>query len=407
MDKGMMPLGLLWIAIYVLHYSSEWYIHSKLLDEAGHGGSRKRDCLILAFLKTGILLMGAQLHMPLPILYVWLLLGYGLTFLKLLRKNKLRFCFWLAFYAICFIALHLIGLGVLSLAAQDILLEIYRNDITYLVAFLAPLIFMQFLNLLWRQRSVIRKLSLLTKDERRFRQLIYFEGYALVYLFFDSIPILFELPYLMLSIFLTGSCILLLLQFFLFLSHTYTIAEKAHYEAEYHKLEEEREEYIKRKMILHNLAYMDGLTGAFTRRYAMEMLESMQKDQMKVTVAYIDVNGLKRVNDTWGHLQGDQYLKKVANCLNDNLHKSDILARIGGDEFLVVSSNAGCKKMEEMLEKANMELMERDEDGYRPSFSYGVAAGSCERPFVTEELLRESDHRMYEYKTRYKEGGIV
>ena len=109
----------------------------------------------------------------------------------------------------------------------------------------------------------------------------------------------------------------------------------------------------------------------------MEMLESMQKDRLDVTVAYIDVNGLKMVNDTLGHPEGDQYLKIIANSLNESLNKSDILARVGGDEFLIVSNSTEKDALESMLSKVNERLKDMGREGYRPS-----AMGPCRRPIM-------------------------
>ena len=260
--------------------------------------------------------------------------------------------------------------------------------------------------MLWKKKIFADWITLLTSDEKRFNQLIFFEWYALGYLIFDSTSCVFVLPYSLLSVFLIGSCILLMIQFILFLAHTHRIIEKAHYEAEYYRLEEERAEHVKRQMILQKLAYIDGLTGAFTRRYAMEMLESMQKDGLEVTVAYIDVNGLKKVNDTLGHQEGDRYLKLIADSLNESLNKSDILSRIGGDEFMIVSNSAEKEGLESMLKKVNELLGTAGREGYRPSFSYGVVSAPHKEPFDLEELLRESDRRMYVNKMQFKRGNV-
>lgn len=149
--------------------------------------------------------------------------------------------------------------------------------------------------------------------------------------------------------------------------HTYRIIEKAYDKAEYFRLEEERDDHVKHQMSLQKLAYIDGLTGAFTRRYAMEMLESMQKDRLDVTAAYIDVSGMKMANDTLGHPEGGQYLKIIANSLNESLNKSDILARISGDEFLIVSNSTEKDALESMLSKVIERLKTAGREGYRPS----------------------------------------
>lgn len=395
-------VGLLWIFIYILFFLNEYNITMDL----PHLNQRKKS-LAAAFIKTGIFALGWFLNLPLFCIYIFMILGYGMTFSHLFGKQRMKFLFWVNFSGICFLSVHLICLSAVSLFTSRMLRDVYQRSEAYLlVLFVTLLLLLSIGNLLRKNGGITRRAKLLTSDEKRFGQLILFEWYALAYLLFDSIPFMLELPYILLSLFLIGSCFLLLLQLMLVLAHTYRIIKKACYEAEYYRLEEERASHVKRQMTLHKLAYMDGLTGVFTRRYAIEMLESMHRDQMDVTIAYIDVNGLKKVNDTLGHPEGDNYLKTIANSLNASLSKSDILSRIGGDEFLIVSNSLDMADMEATLEQINRRLLEQEQAGYRPSFSYGVVSALHSKVFDLDELLMESDRKMYNYKTKFKREGF-
>lgn len=402
----MKLLSLLWIGIYILCYFSESGTYVILTSDAENNSNTKKACIKAAILKTSFLLSVYYFRILLPIFYFMVILGYGITFLSIYGKNRNRFLFWMNFFGICFTAVHLICLGLTALFTQYILKEVYQNDGAYIWSIIFTLIILNLIHMLWKKKSLMDKLSLLTKDTRRLHQLIFFEWYAIGYLLFDSITCLFKLPYILLSVFLIGSCLLLLFQLFLFMAHTCRIVERAHCEAEYYRLEAERADHVKRQMILHKLAYTDSLTGAFTRRYAMEMLNSMKKDRLDVTISYIDVNGLKKVNDTLGHSQGDRYLKIIANKLNQSLDKSDILARVGGDEFLVISNSSRLEVMGRLMERVNEELKNQEcEGGLSPSFSYGIVSASSYDSFEPEELLKESDRRMYAYKKAFKKGG--
>ncbi len=394
---------LLWIIIYVLLYMNEAAI-AQLPGIDGEAAGTKTEYMIRAGIKTVILLLCWYAHLPLFVMYLLILFGYAASFLAIGKRNKLNLFFWGNFFSICFMAVNLICLAVLSLLTGQILRDVYMNHITYLVAIGMTLLIVNLINTMLKGRFFVEGITLLTSDEKRFNQLVSFEWFAVGYLIFDSISFAFVLPYFLLPVFLIGSSLLLMIQFVLFLVHTYRIIEKAHYEAEYYRLEEERADHVKRQMSLQKLAYIDGLTGAFTRRYAMQMLESMQEDRLDVTVAYIDVNGLKKVNDTLGHLEGDHYLKIIADNLNRELNKSDILSRIGGDEFLIISNSTDTEAMESMLEHANEVLGTLGREGYRPSFSYGVVSAPHNSPFDLDALLRESDQRMYDYKMQFKGG---
>lgn len=393
-----------WVVIYLLFYLNE-YKMTHLPGIEGAAGT-KASRFLGALVKTGILFLSWQLHLPLLVVYVLLLCGYAMTFWPIRKRNRQRLFFWTNLFGTCFLAVHLIGLSVVSLVSKSMLRDVYHDNTIYLSALCMTLIVLTFTNTLWKGPRFVRWVTFLTGDEKRFNQLAFFEWFGVGYLLFDSVPFLFPLPYFLLSIFLIGSCILLMIQFLLFAIHTYKIIEKAHYEAEYYELEEERADHIQKQMVLRKLAYIDGLTGAFTRRYAMEMLESMQKDKLDVTVAYIDVNGLKRVNDTLGHSEGDRYLKLIANSLNSSLHKSDVLARIGGDEFLIVFNSTEIEALECKLKDVNEALAQTGCEGYTPSFSYGVVAAPQNEAFDLDALLRESDQKMYDYKLRFKKEAI-
>lgn len=395
----------LWIVIYVLLYLHESKaVHMPGIKEEESG--TRTEYALRAFVKAGILFLGWYVHLPLFIVYLLILCGYGMTFRSIRTRNKMDLFFWGNFFSICFTAVHLICLAVISMVTGYMLRDVYLNHMTFLLSMVMTLLILNLAHILWKRQAFVEWITLLTSDDKRFNQLVSFEWYAVGYLLFDSISCVFVLPYFLLSVFLIGSCILLIIQFILFLVHTYRIIEKAHYEAEYYRLEEERADHVKRQMSLQKLAYIDSLTGAFTRRYAMEMLESMQKDRLDVTVAYIDVNGLKMVNDTLGHPEGDQYLKIIANSLNESLNKSDILARVGGDEFLIVSNSTEKDALESMLSKVNGRLKDMGREGYRPSFSYGTVSASHHEPFDLDALLRESDRRMYDHKMQFKKGVI-
>lgn len=354
--------------------------------------------------KLAILFSCWMFQLPVFLLYILLFLSYNITFCTIYRESKPQFFFWTYIHFIIIMSLHLICLSAVSLLSAQSLRDTYLDKGSCLLVMILTVGLMNLIEYVFLKKDVHKSIRIMTSDTVRFRQLIHFEWYAAVYLLFDSIPCAFYLPYDILSVFLIGSCILLFLQMLLFLLYTCRIIEKAHYEAEYYRLEQERSNHVKKEMELQKLAYMDSLTGTFTRRFAMQMLESMQKDLKRVAIAYIDVNGLKKINDTLGHNEGDRYLIAIANSLNQGLQKNDVLARIGGDEFLIVSPDTSEKDLGILLENINQAAGQTKIGGFTPSFSFGTAESVEGSGFNIEALLQESDRRMYAYKTEYKKG---
>ncbi len=101
-----------------------------------------------------------------------------------------------------------------------------------------------------------------------------------------------------------------------------------------------REELEHLNSILHKLSVRDGLTGLYNHRYfheaASQELMRCKRHSCMFSVIFIDVDNFKEYNDTHGHPAGDEVLRKLSECMNDRLRKTDIAARYGGEEFVIL-----------------------------------------------------------------------
>lgn len=148
-----------------------------------------------------------------------------------------------------------------------------------------------------------------------------------------------------------------------------------------------------RRQQLEKLSYRDMLTGLYNRNKYIRVLEASEgKSLHDVGVAYMDLNGLKKMNDEKGHEAGDDLIRAAAGALTDVF--PDQAFRVGGDEFVIVregiSETAFSEKIDQLLE--NMERR-------KVSVSIGDQWAAEERGI--EEMLKRADHRMYEEKKRY------
>lgn len=152
----------------------------------------------------------------------------------------------------------------------------------------------------------------------------------------------------------------------------------------------------------------DELTGLPNRRafrlFVDRELRRAQAFGTPLSVAMIDQDRLKYLNDRYGHRAGDDALRTVAQALSQRMRKSDLAARIGGDEFAVVMVGADRSGATRLLEKVSAELGERPfhspDPSLRASFSFGIAAAG-ERPEETwEQLLERADGELYAAKHR-------
>jgi diguanylate cyclase (GGDEF)-like protein len=145
------------------------------------------------------------------------------------------------------------------------------------------------------------------------------------------------------------------------------------------------------------VATADGVTGLPQRAHFMNLLrhELRQRKRRSVCVAFIDLDGFKRVNDRHGHARGDEVLRALARSARGSLREGDVLARVGGDEFAVLLLDASPEEADAALNR----LRERFESLTAPlgtSFSAGiVVAGVSEQ---AERVVMRADQAMYREK---------
>jgi diguanylate cyclase (GGDEF)-like protein/PAS domain S-box-containing protein len=155
---------------------------------------------------------------------------------------------------------------------------------------------------------------------------------------------------------------------------------------------------------LRNSSLKDDLTGLFNRRgllkQAAPYFDFARRQKEKLLLLFIDLDGMKRINDEFGHNEGDNALINTAAILNRSFRGADIIARLGGDEFTVLVTDLNASK-EEAITRLNDNLKAynaTENRGHKLAFSIGVATLEPERMTCFEELLEQADQAMYEQK---------
>jgi two-component system cell cycle response regulator len=144
------------------------------------------------------------------------------------------------------------------------------------------------------------------------------------------------------------------------------------------------------------LAVIDPLTGLYNRRYALPRLAAIADRAASLgsgfAVMVIDIDRFKGVNDRWGHAAGDAVLIEVAQRLTENLRAADLVARIGGEEFLVALPDAGladARATAERLCRAMQDQRVRLPDGAWLSVTVSIGLAICEAPACPAEAVAE------------------
>ncbi len=160
---------------------------------------------------------------------------------------------------------------------------------------------------------------------------------------------------------------------------------------------------------IKEISKVERMTGTLNRESGLEFLlqemEKSKKMKLNLTVGYLDINHLKYINDNFGHREGDKVIKSISNIINDNLRESDIISRIGGDEFIVVFTNCNLEQAKTIwgrMENKLNELQNDNEFKYEVSVSIGFIEYSPEMEITMEDLIAAADKKMYEKKRKYK-----
>lgn len=147
------------------------------------------------------------------------------------------------------------------------------------------------------------------------------------------------------------------------------------------------------------LAFTDTLTGCSNRQLLDKRLKEYAQYGGFITLAFIDVNGLKNVNDQYGHIEGDNYLLSIVRTLSQVIDNFSIdLFRYGGDEFVMLSNSLSEAEITALLTQANRLLQSEAGAYYKKSVSYGVVYGNCGD---YQNLLSAADQKMYLHKQKF------
>lgn len=202
----------------------------------------------------------------------------------------------------------------------------------------------------------------------------------------------------------SGKCRLLLLEFIDVTNQVKHINKLKSY---VHELYEVNKELKEKERIIRNLAYYDKLTGVANRtlfyELAEELLDNAKRSNTMLGLMFIDVDKFKSINDTYGHDTGDKVLIKVAEILKDSIRKNDIVARHGGDEFLIllpyIKDISNCENIVSRIVNSKNKIINYNGNSINISMSMGISLYPDDGDSI-DILIAEADKAMYNAKYR-------
>jgi diguanylate cyclase (GGDEF)-like protein/PAS domain S-box-containing protein len=153
---------------------------------------------------------------------------------------------------------------------------------------------------------------------------------------------------------------------------------------------------------VHQLSITDQLTGLYNRRgfiaLAEQQMKTSNRAKRQMMLAFIDIDGMKWINDTLGHIEGDRALLDTANVLRQTFRESDIIARMGGDEFAVLAIDVTDMNPDILSDRLEQIVAAHNTNETRPfrlSMSWGAAIHDPEGLKSLDQLMSEADELMY------------
>lgn len=164
-------------------------------------------------------------------------------------------------------------------------------------------------------------------------------------------------------------------------------------------------ELEERNALLNHLSYTDSLTGLYNQRFFKEALEHETMRALrynnKLSVAILDIDNFKEINDSFGHSVGDMVLSEIAFKIEDSCRDTDIVCRYGGDEIVIILLETDIERAKEVCERISQNIYRIDfmDKDIKVTLSIGIAELSPKEP---EKILKKADERLYKAKKKGK-----
>ena len=148
------------------------------------------------------------------------------------------------------------------------------------------------------------------------------------------------------------------------------------------------------------LSYHDQLTGLYNRRFYEEEMQRLDTERdLPLSVAMGDVNGLKLINDSFGHMAGDELLKRTAEIIKEACRADDIVARLGGDEFIIILPRTDSGETEKVIERIRKLCQKEKVNEVALSISFGYETKTKKEQKIMD-VFRTAEDRMYRNKLK-------
>lgn len=159
------------------------------------------------------------------------------------------------------------------------------------------------------------------------------------------------------------------------------------------------------RQLLECSAHIDPLTNLGNRGGLDRHADRLWRKGDPFTCAYVDIDHLKHCNDVFGHAEGNRYILRICRALSETMEHDELLFRIGGDEFVLISPTTSETELDQRLEQVRTNLIEATSDGKAPmiaSFSFGCSRVDPLAGDTRRQMTKDADRKMYRYKLMHR-----
>ncbi|MCS6110095.1 GGDEF domain-containing protein [Clostridium botulinum] len=403
MNTNLVILLKLVAFLIIFIYNLQMFSYSETIINRRFKG--KNSYIITSIINVNLLHLLIKFGISIAIIYLIFICILFIEFFILYDSEILAIFFGCENFILHITLLRMLVLSVFSIIFDLSIYHIIHNEILYLFSIIISTLLLSIFLVIFKSIIYSKNLKLIVKNKEQLKYL----GIALtimnIYIVITSMLYNRNSSNDLVSLLILSTSVMIFLVLYNLLNRTIKLVIMAEYKRKSMELENELIKNRENQKQLESIAFYDELTGLYNRRCAMLSLEKLIKSNLEFSICFVDIDGLKYVNDILGHNEGDEYIKIIANIISNEFYDEDKVCRVGGDEFLILLPNCNeslaLKRANELFEKVIYQA-ENIKKEYVMSISYGVTHVNMNEDIDLTEIINLADKNMYKFKNLRK-----
>ncbi len=355
----------------------------------------------VAAINTVIVVVYVSLRIPFPFLFFAGTILFFIEFSFLSKASTRQKIFGASVFFFNIGSIHLLILVIHARLIKISIVDLFKTPELYSQSWTITCLFLIIVLWILQKKISISNLKKISCAKNYTRILSLITISILAFLTLESFLIIRAEEFKNVELIVVGTTIFTALLFYFFFLYSIQFLQMHVYKRKNDQIQDSHMQLLLEKKKVEQEIVRDGLTGLFSKKYIYEILQKLTTTKdAKYAVLFIDLNGLKLVNDTYGHEEGDAYICNVAKSIQEAIREEDLPARVGGDEFLIIMIDIDCGDVESIVARINENVSQQDK---KVDYSFAVSIGSVCINNTTnkkdfETILLQADEAMRQKK---------